>query len=95
MYFFNGEHKEADESLENLENKKSKGEKQIKSSQDLGKGSKAIKASIYQSMVIYFILSNYSSKIHLRFSMTSFYILFFTFETNTIKQKVWYIENHI
>lgn len=51
MYFFDGEYKEGDDNLESTEKKKVKGSKQIKTVQESGKGSKTIKATIYQSMV--------------------------------------------
>lgn len=50
-YFFDGDFKDDDESLEITKKSKTKGG-QVKTSQDLDKRSKAIKATIYQSVVI-------------------------------------------
>lgn len=54
MYFFDGEHKDDDECLENTKKIKGKGAQQTRISQESEKKSKAIRASIFQSMVINF-----------------------------------------
>lgn len=63
-YFFDGEYKEPDESLETTEKKKFKGTNQMKSLPDPGKESKTIKTTIYQLEVSNkFLGSNKNKKI--------------------------------
>lgn len=52
VYFFDGEYKDADDTLENTEKKKIKGGKLGKIVQDSGK---AIKATIFQAEVMSFL----------------------------------------